>query len=57
MHALAIITTNSFDQKGKQEREREAYLWVPGVLDTLWGYYSLLFYCGTYVYLTQTDIL
>lgn len=54
---LAIITTNSFDQKRKQEGEREACLYVPGASETLRGYYNLLFYYGTYVYFTQTDIL
>lgn len=29
---LAIITTNSFDRKGKQERQTEVYLGAPETL-------------------------
>lgn len=38
---LVIITTNSFDRKGKQERE--AHLYVPGAPKTLRGYQILCF--------------
>lgn len=54
----AIITTNSSDQKGKQEVEREALRPPPPRNPRLSEVIRVcFFYYGTYVYFIQADIL
>ena len=55
---LAIITTNSFDWNGKQEKEKGGPSLCPGrPVDPPRLLKSVFFYYGTYVYFIQTDIL
>lgn len=55
---FAIITTNSFDRKGKQEGERGGPSLRPRCPGDRLRLSEFVFsYYGTYVYFIQTDIL